>query len=268
MFDSAVTSWFGFNDPVSSLTHLLGAVACLVNGPRLLRRASGDLRRRTLLGVFVASAVTLLLVSGVYHCLPRGDARALMRRLDYAAIFVLIAGSYTPPLGILFRGLPKWGGLAFIWIVAGTGAVWKIGISESPREAYGLGYYLIMGWFGTLWAIDMGRRLGWRVIRPLAWSGLAYTIGGVVDVCERAIPLSGWFGPHEITHIAVLAGMAFYWRFVTQVAGIKLQTTPFPAGNSISDAISLPDAVPLPDGIRFTAAAATHRTCTLTPAEF
>ena len=87
----------GFSDPVSSLTHLAGAVVSAVLGAFLIYRGRGELRRVVSLAVFVFSCVLLLSLSGVYHLLsPHTAGRSVLMRLDHAAIFVLIAGSFTP----------------------------------------------------------------------------------------------------------------------------------------------------------------------------
>jgi hypothetical protein len=87
----------GFSDPVSSWTHLAGAGAFACLAPSLLRRGRGDGARLAFLGVFTFSTVFLLSMSGVYHLLsPGGAGRAVLRRLDHGAIFMLIAGTFTP----------------------------------------------------------------------------------------------------------------------------------------------------------------------------
>src|SRR5215213_5458383 len=100
----------GFADPFSSLSHLLGAVVFLALGFVLIRRGAGNTARVVSLLIFILGSVLLLSVSGTYHLLdPTGTAREVMRRLDHAAIFVLIACSFTPPHVIMFRGAGRWG---------------------------------------------------------------------------------------------------------------------------------------------------------------
>src|SRR6478672_10312211 len=95
----------GFSDPFSSLTHLLGAGAFACLTPLLILKGRGDPWRVASLGVFAFSTVFLLAMSGTYHLLSPGTpGRAVLQRLDHAAIFVLIAGTFTPFHCILFRG--------------------------------------------------------------------------------------------------------------------------------------------------------------------
>ena len=112
----------GFADPVSSLSHLAGVLAFGILAVPLLLRARGHPGRIAALAVFALGAVFLLSMSGVYHLLPDGSAgRYVLRHLDHAAIFFLIAATFTPVHVILFRGAWRWGMLALIWTVAATG---------------------------------------------------------------------------------------------------------------------------------------------------
>ena len=116
----------GFSDPLSSLTHLLGAVvfACLT--PFLLLKGRGDPGRVASLGVFAFATVLLLALSGTYHLLSPGTGgRAVLQRLDHAAIFVLIAGTFTPLHFILFRGAWRWATLLILWASATAGVTLK-----------------------------------------------------------------------------------------------------------------------------------------------
>ena len=116
----------GFSDPVSSLTHLAGAVVFAILGVFLIARGRGDARRVVSLAVFAFSCVLLLSLSGVYHLLSPGTAaRSVLMRLDHAAIFVLIAGSFTPVHVILLRDRWQWHLLAWIWVAALAGLVLK-----------------------------------------------------------------------------------------------------------------------------------------------
>jgi len=136
---SSVLSIAGFSDPVSSLSHLAGAAVFAVLAVVLLHRARGDTGRMVALSVFAFSCVLLLSFSGVYHLLAPGtDERALLKRLDHAAIFVLIAGSFTPVHVILFRGAWRWGMLTIVWGAAVAGLVLKTVFFSTVPESLGL----------------------------------------------------------------------------------------------------------------------------------
>jgi hypothetical protein len=109
----------GFADPFSSLSHLFGALLFSIFSVFLLRRGRGDALRMASLLLFCAGTVFLLSTSGVMHLLGKnGTAHSVMRRVDHAAIFVLIACSFTPIHVILFRGWRRWTVLILVWTIA------------------------------------------------------------------------------------------------------------------------------------------------------
>lgn len=214
-----VLSIAGFSDPVSSLTHLAGAVAFAVLGVVLLRRGRGDRARMISLCLFAFSCVLLLSLSGVYHLLePDTPGREVLKRLDHAAIFVLIAGSFTPVHVILFRGGWRWGMLAGIWGAALAGLVLKTVFFSTMPEWLGLAMYLGLGWMGVISALQLARRYGLRFIQPLLWGALAYTAGALIEFLRWPMLLAGIVGPHEIFHLAVLAGISCHWAFIFGIA--------------------------------------------------
>ena len=216
---SHVLSIAGFSDPFSSLTHLAAAVVFLILGIVLLQRGRGDRTRVISLCVFTFSCVLLLSLSGVYHLLePDTPGREVLKRLDHAAIFVLIAGSFTPVHVILFRGGWRWGMLAGIWGAALAGLVLKTVFFSTMPEWLGLLMYLGLGWMGVLSALHLARRYGLRFIQPLLWGALAYTAGALIEFLRWPVLLAGIVGPHEIFHLAVLAGISCHWAFILDIA--------------------------------------------------
>jgi len=214
-----VWSIAGFSDPVSSLTHLVAAVVFTALGAVLLRRGRGDPGRMAALSAFAFSCVLLLSLSGVYHLLSPGTAgREVLKRLDHAAIFVLIAGSFTPVHAILFRGAWRWGMLALIWAAALTGLTLKTVFFATMPEWLGLAMYLGLGWLGVISGVALARRYGLRFIHPVLWGALAYTAGAVCEFLRWPVLLAGIVGPHEIFHLAVLAGISCHWAFILGIA--------------------------------------------------
>ncbi|HYT92490.1 MAG TPA: hemolysin III family protein [Gemmataceae bacterium] len=215
----------GFHDPVSSISHLLGAIVFALLTQPLLRRGRGDPVRVAYLGVFAFSSVFLFSMSAAYHMLPfPSGGRDVLLRLDYSAIFVLIAGTFTPAHGILFRGPLRWGPLWAIWIAAITGLTLKTIFLEYLPEWLGLTFYLGLGWVGVFSAYLLWQRYGLAFIAPLLWGALAYTVGSVMEFLGWLTIIPGVFGPHELMHILVLVGAAFHWRFVWQFASGEVPT--------------------------------------------
>jgi channel protein (hemolysin III family) len=211
----------GFHEPFSAVSHLLGALVFLWLGAILLRRGQGDTLRMVFLGVYAGSCVLLLSLSGVYHQMVRGGtAHRVIERLDHGAIFVLIAGTFTPTHGLLFRGLLRWGPLAFVWTVAITGITLKTIFFSSLAEWVGLSLYLGLGWFGGFSGYLLWRRFGFAFMRPLLVGGVAYSVGAVSEYWAWPVVVPGVVQAHEVFHLAVLVGALIHWRFVWQFATV------------------------------------------------
>jgi channel protein (hemolysin III family) len=218
----------GFADPISSLSHLIACVVFAVLAVPLIRRGMrardiGDPERhrgRVLsLVVFSFSAVLLLSMSGVFHLLPYGSTgRAVLQRLDHAAIFILIAGTFTPTHAIMFRGPGRWGILSLIWLIAIVGVTFKSIYFTQMPHTLGLAMYLGMGWIGLVSMVGLWRSRGFASIIPLLLGGLAYTVGALIDGAELPPLITGIVRSHEIFHIAVIVGLACHWRFIWGVA--------------------------------------------------
>ena len=212
----------GFSDPVSSLTHLAGALVFAILGGFLIARGRGEAPRVISLTVFAFSCVLLLSLSGVYHLLtPETAARGVLARLDHAAIFVLIAGSFTPVHVILLRDRWQWHLLSWIWAAAIAGLTLKTVYFDTIATWLGLLMYLGLGWLGLISTVALARRFGVRFVLPLVWGALAYTIGAVAEFLAWPVLVRGIVGPHEVFHLAVLAGIAFHWAFISRIAGFR-----------------------------------------------
>jgi channel protein (hemolysin III family) len=205
----------GFTHPVSSIIHFLGALFFTYMAYFLIRRGKGSSILIVSLAVFAFSCVFLLLISAVYHLLETtGTAHVVFQRLDHAAIFLVIAGTFTPIHCILFTGILRWGFLIIVWVLAISGLVVKMIYFTAIPEWLGLSFYLGLGWMGLLMGYKLWQSYGFAFIRPLVIGGICYTVGAVIEYQHTLIVLTGILGPHEILHIAVLAGIGFQWRFI------------------------------------------------------
>ena len=214
----------GFTDPFSSISHLLAAFILLVIGIRLIHFSRGHNGHLIAVSVFVFSVVFLLSMSGVFHLLDRGsDGRAVLQHLDHAAIFGLIAGTFTPVHTILFKGFWRWGFLLIIWSLAIVGIVWKSIFFNEMAEWLSLMFYLGLGWLAILSAYLTKRLHGFTIIKPLIYGGLAYTIGASLEFLKLPIVIPGTLGPHELFHIAVLFGIYWHWQFVRSLVMLNKQ---------------------------------------------
>jgi channel protein (hemolysin III family) len=217
---SQILSIPGFNEPFSSLSHYLGGVVFAVLSVMLIRRGRGDSLRVASLVVYVVSLLFMLSMSGTFHLVRRGTvAHEVIGRLDYASIFLLIAGSFTPPHIILFRGWGRWFPVVLIWAIAVVGVVLKTVFYEQFTHGISVGFYIAMGWIGAFGGAVAWRRYGLDFVKPLFGGALAYTIGALFEV--KGSYLTMWPGvveSHEIWHVAVLIGAALHWAFIFQFA--------------------------------------------------
>jgi len=212
----------GFSEPFSSISHLLGALIFFVYGIKLIYMARCHFGWAIAVGVFVLSGVFLLSMSGVFHLLElQGVNRAVLQRLDHAGIFALIAGTFTPVHSILFTGFWRWGFLITIWSLAIAGITLKSIFFNDLAEWVGLVAYLGLGWLGILSAYLTHRLHGFTIIKPLVYGALAYTAGASLEFLRLPVVISGIIGPHELFHIAVLAGIAWHWIFIRDLLLMK-----------------------------------------------
>jgi hemolysin III len=196
---------------VNVATHGAGLLASLALMPVLIILAvrRGDPLVAIGATVFALTLILAYAASTVYHATPhsrrRDDwptRRDHWRRMDQAAVYLLIAGTYTPfALGVL-RGRLGYALLATIWIAALIGIVIKVGFRiEAPTiETI---TYLAMGWLVVVAVGPLVERIGWAGMAWLAAGGIAYTIGTIFLVCQNRIR----FG-HCAWHVAVLGGSA------------------------------------------------------------
>ena len=213
-----------FREPDNGLTHLAGAVLALAACGLLLALAlgTGSPRHVVAYAVFGASLVALYTASALYHALPLGPVGvARLRRLDHIAIFVLIAGSYTPFCLVALRGAWRWGLLAAIWGLAAGGIALKIGWMHAPARL-SLALYVAMGWLSVL---AIPALLAALPLAGLAWvaaGGLVYTAGAAVFALDRPRLYPGVFGSHALWHLLVIGGSGCHvWavaRYLTPLA--------------------------------------------------
>lgn len=206
---------FGISEPFSSLSHLLMVFVALFYGIKLISLTRDQPVLTAAVGVFMFSVIFLLTMSGVFHFLDyESYSRAVLQRLDHAGIFVLIAGTFTPIHCILFKGFWRWGFLLLIWVLAIAGITLKTLFFNELPEWLGLAFYLSLGWLGILSAYLTHQLHGFKIIKPLLYGALAYTIGACLEFFRLPIVISGVIGPHELFHIAVLVGISWHWQFI------------------------------------------------------
>jgi channel protein (hemolysin III family) len=200
------------------MLHLAGLSVVITLAWRTLWRGRSHRGHLFSLFVFLAAASFQLAVSSLYHLQVEGGHRGLFQRLDHAAIFGLIAGTFTPNHSILFKGWKRWGPLVLIWLLAFWGIALKLFFFERISEGVGLGLYLGMGWLGIFSAALLWRRFSVWFLAPLLWGALSYTLGAVLEFMRWPDFWPHVFGPHEFFHLFVLMGITWHWHFIHHIA--------------------------------------------------
>jgi len=211
---------YKFREPVSGLIHLVSAGVAAAGLVLLLIVSRGDALKQLSVGIYGFSLVLLFSASAIYHLVPGGeDATRRLRKFDHAAIYMLIAGTYTPICLNFFSGWLQWGFLALIWAMALAGVVVKLFVINAPRWVTARDLPRLWGWMAVL------------VIKPmlavvpaggLLWmlaGGVLYTVGAVIYITKKMDLYPGVFGFHEVWHVFVtLAALCHFIMIYQYVA--------------------------------------------------
>ena len=185
------------------VSHQYAFVVALVLAVVLIA-AAPDARARFAVGVFGVSVALMFGVSALYHRVTwRPAARRRMRRLDHAAIYLLIAGTYTPFGLLVLDGAWATVVLTVAWAGAAAATALKLVWTDAPNwVAATLG--ISLGWIGVLAAPGIVDAVGWGGFGLLLLGGLFYTCGAVVYTLRRPDPVPSVFGYHELFHALVI----------------------------------------------------------------
>jgi hemolysin III len=190
-----------------SVTAALGVAAMLLGIPWLVIRATESTGAWRVIGAlaFGSGALLMFATSTLYHAVRRPTAKAMLRRLDHSAIYLLIAGTYTPfTIGVV-RGSLGWSLFGIVWALAIVGVIVKLtGAMLRIRWASTL-IYVVIGWIGIvackqLWNNLTATQFGWMLA-----GGLCYT-GGVPFYLWKSRPYA-----HVVWHLFVLGGVACHF---------------------------------------------------------
>ncbi len=186
----------------NSLSHGVGVLLALASLPILVQFAAqrGGAADVVAASLFSATMILLYLVSALYHALPAGRAKQWFNRLDHAAIYLFIAGSYMPYLLGALRGAWGWTLFGIVWSAAALGVVAKL-FNRLRHPLWSTGLYLAMGWVALIAVVPLVERLPTTTLAWLLAGGLAYTLGAAVFLLDSRIRYA-----HFVWHLFVLAG--------------------------------------------------------------
>lgn len=203
-------------DPVSSATHSFTALLAVFATLIMRRLAGADRDKRVGVTIFGLSMITLYSASGLFHglMLPRPELR-VYQQFDQSAIYLLIAGTYTPIMMTLlagrFRRFMLWG----IWSIALTGIACMWLLPKAPH-ALMVSIYLLMGWFGMTGIVHYYRAVGFRGMNWAMAGAFFYTLGAVFELLQWPIIWPGVLGGHEMLHMCDMVGTFCHFVFIVR----------------------------------------------------
>ena len=192
-------------------SHLAGAVLALLGAMVLIVQGAlqGDAFKIVSFVIYGTTLTLLFSVSTLYHS-TRGKVKAVFRKLDHSAIYLLIAGSYTPFTLVTLRGPWGWSLFGVVWGLAIFGIVQELTIARGQRYP-SLAIYVIMGWIAVIGVVPMIDALSWTGFLWVAAGGVVYTAGTVFYFFDERF--THW---HGIWHLFVLAGAVIHYLAILQ----------------------------------------------------
>jgi hemolysin III len=207
MSASSASEYSDIEERANAITHGLGVVLGVVGLILLLIRAfdhQADTLTIASMAVYGSSIILLFLASTLYHSITTEKTKRLLKTLDHCAIYLLIAGSYTPFLLVSSRTPLAMGLMAVIWGIALVGIIMKIAFVYRFKRL-SLVTYLAMGWLSLIVVYQLAMNIEMGGLVLLALGGVIYSLGVIFYVAKR-IPYN-----HAIWHLFVLAGCACHF---------------------------------------------------------
>jgi hemolysin III len=195
-------------------SHVLATLPWAVGTIVLVNLAAGHPGRQLTLAIYGLASVWLFAISGLYHVVTWSPPRrAVLRRLDHANIFVLVAATYTPVMLTLTSA--PWGisVVTAVWVLAGAGVGVSLSPLAMPRWA-GAGLYVLLSWISLIAGPVIAAAVGVGGLVLLLAGGLLYTLGALAYAMRRPALAPSWFGYHELFHALVIGANALFFAFM------------------------------------------------------
>ena len=202
-----------YGERLNSITHLVGAILAIVGAVFLIVAGAmqGDAWKIVSFSIYGATLIILYSSSTLYHA-TKGKAKDFFRKCDHGAIYLLIAGTYTPFTLVTLGGGWGWSLFGVIWGLAIFGIVQELALN-SKKRMLSLYLYLGMGWVAVIGVLPLIEALTWAGFSWVIAGGVAYTVGTIFYFYDEKF--KHW---HGIWHLFVLSGSALHyyaiWRYV------------------------------------------------------
>jgi hemolysin III len=205
-------------NPVRGFLHGGAAIAAVVGLIVLLASNPGGFGLTLSLAVYAGSLVVMFAASSLYHSIPWGDRwKERMRRIDHAAIFLVVAGTITPIAVVSLEGAWEVATLTAVWTGGAVGIVIKF-VERRVHLGTSVTIQNLMGWAAVIPMWQIAKRLGIDTVVLLAAGGLLYTVGMILFLTKRPRLFPRIFSAHEVFHVFVVAASSVhFYTILTRV---------------------------------------------------
>lgn len=210
------------NEVINSISHLAAACLAVLGAALLIVGAAvqADVWKIVSFSIYGFALVSLFVFSTLHHSINASTkTNQLLRTIDYVTVFLMIAGTVTPLVLILYRNAFGWTVLGSVWVIATVGIVLRAVHASLPKYVTNT-LYITLGWLPVALIAD-GNHLSEGGLSLLVAGGVLYSLGFAVYILEKPNPKRGIFGFHELWHIiVVLAAACHYALMYRYVLGV------------------------------------------------
>jgi hemolysin III len=198
-------------EPGNALTHFATFIASIAGLVFLIILSKNNVSKLVTMTIYGVSVIFLYGVSSLYHWIKVAPQKTeLIRKLDHVAIYLLIAGSYTPVFYYGLTGAWKWTMLIAVWLLALIGVFIKLCTVKIPRHI-STAFYITLGWIALIPFLQLFQNLPVGAVYLMITGGVAYTIGAIIYATKCFNFFPNRFGFHEIFHLFVMAGSIIHF---------------------------------------------------------
>ncbi len=193
------------DEPVNTWTHFITFFAAIIGLIFLVIETKDNIPKLITMTIYGVSVILLYGASTLYHWVKPVNYKSILRKLDHSAIYLLIAGSYTPVFFYGLTGTWKPVMLIAVWALAVAGILLKIRFIQVPRIISTV-FYLILGWIALVPFVQLLNNLPVGAIILIIIGGVFYSIGAVIYATKCFNFFPNRFGFHEIFHLFIMMG--------------------------------------------------------------
>ncbi len=209
--DLVMKEIYKIKEPGNALTHFVTFIASIVGLVFLVILSKNNVSKLVTMTIYGISVIFLYGASSLYHWIKASPRKVeILRKLDHVAIYLLIAGSYTPVFFYGLNGAWKWAMLAAVWALAIAGVFLKIWFISIPRHV-STAFYVTLGWIALVPFLQLFNNLPAGAVYLMITGGAAYTIGAIIYATKCFNFFPNRFGFHEIFHLFVMAGSIIHF---------------------------------------------------------